>query len=809
MLKTITLLSKFLIFVVVSSMVLVIALLISGINLTNLSYGNISISQLYLKYDKKLILNITNLEIQDKNKSKSQILSGNISVTKLDNKYFIELKNIYYQNIGLQVSGNTYLTKDDIHNLINNKDKKITLNDVKVNYDKHLSDVIAKNVFLNFNGKDLIITFNSPSMSGVKLDGSKVILKDITTNLMLKLDLYTHNSLDKKILKIIKYYGVDIPIVEKQGKNSVNFKLNLPFDDRKIEIYVKAHIKDGVISFNNIDFNSKDIDVVFKDNILNVNSKKIDLVFLKQPFILNNMDMKLDKNIINIIADVIDENSNTFDTNNNLNLKTKIVSGRVKILNYKYKNIKVENQNINYNLNFTDDIDINIKNQNKTFNLTIKDKNLSCEDLGVNINNNIVTVNSIVEDDKNNSCILHNITNIDKHISNGDILINKFNYDRYATLSNKSLQYDINYTKDIEVSIPNYGLKYTQNEENQMLNILKFDNILKDVNFLKLKKDNIQSTLRIFSSNNFTTTNMIFNHLNIDINSTKLLDKKEDNSTRILPNIDIKVFNSDIKYDNHQINATSIQANTIGRVIKVNINPKKEKFQIFIDIYDRDIKIKANNITPRFINLISKKDIFNGGYLDIDANGTFDILQGKIKFHKTTVQNVMVLNNLISFINTTPAIINPLLALPTLFRMSETGFNMTGYYIEKGNVDFKYNIDKRYMNILKVYTKSTMTDFEGKGFVDIKNDNLKLHMDVIFLKDYSKAINYIPVLGYIITGDDGNFVTTVDIKGTFKEQTFETHTVKNASQGVFNVIKRTLTVPFLPFMDNNKTKEKK
>ena len=50
-------------------------------------------------------------------------------------------------------------------------------------------------------------------------------------------------------------------------------------------------------------------------------------------------------------------------------------------------------------------------------------------------------------------------------------------------------------------------------------------------------------------------------------------------------------------------------------------------------------------------------------------------------------------------------------------------------------------------------------------------------------------------------------MTTVDIKGTFNEQSFETHTVKNATQGAFNVIKRTLSIPFLPFMDNKKDKK--
>jgi hypothetical protein len=80
------------------------------------------------------------------------------------------------------------------------------------------------------------------------------------------------------------------------------------------------------------------------------------------------------------------------------------------------------------------------------------------------------------------------------------------------------------------------------------------------------------------------------------------------------------------------------------------------------------------------------------------------------------------------------------------------------------------------------------------------------------MKDHSKFLNHIPIVGYIITGDDGNFMTQVDIYGSFDKPEFETHTVKNASRGAVNMVKRTLGLPFKligDIFDQNMTKEEK
>ncbi|MBI3873879.1 MAG: AsmA-like C-terminal domain-containing protein, partial [Arcobacter sp.] len=211
------------------------------------------------------------------------------------------------------------------------------------------------------------------------------------------------------------------------------------------------------------------------------------------------------------------------------------------------------------------------------------------------------------------------------------------------------------------------------------------------------------------------------------------------------------------------------------------------------------LSLKAKELSADFVKNSIKKDIFDKGLFTINIDGNKTNLTGTIYVKDTTIKNVRILNNLITFVNTTPAIINPILVLPTLFRMGETNFDTNGYYVKDGYLNFDYDYNSKILNLPSYYTKSKMMDFKGRGTIDIGKETLHLPIDVIFLKDYSKFLNHIPILGYIITGEDGNFVTNIDIEGTFENQEFRTHTVKNTSDGIVNVIKRTFMTPFRLF----------
>jgi hypothetical protein len=263
----------------------------------------------------------------------------------------------------------------------------------------------------------------------------------------------------------------------------------------------------------------------------------------------------------------------------------------------------------------------------------------------------------------------------------------------------------------------------------------------------------------------------------------------------IFPNISYKLTNGLIGFEDREILYDTLDIDFNNSIANLKLNACNSTVFANIDFNNKKLNIKANNINDIFANNLFQKDIFSDGLIDLNINGTFEYLVGDVNLHKTTIKNVQILNNLITFINTTPAIINPILALPTLFRLSETNFDLNGYYVKNGQVNFEYDILNKQIQFNKIDTKSKMMDFKAKGNMDLKTKDIVFGVDVVFMKDHSKILNNIPIVGYIITGDDGNFITQIDVNGTLDNPRFNTHTLENISKGAGNIIKRTLNLP--------------
>jgi hypothetical protein len=73
----------------------------------------------------------------------------------------------------------------------------------------------------------------------------------------------------------------------------------------------------------------------------------------------------------------------------------------------------------------------------------------------------------------------------------------------------------------------------------------------------------------------------------------------------------------------------------------------------------------------------------------------------------------------------------------------------------------------------------------------ILTSNVKL----IFLKDYSKIVGAIPVINYVLLGDNNRVETQVDIKGDIEDPEISTNFTKDTITAPVNIGKRILTSP--------------
>jgi hypothetical protein len=527
-----------------------------------------------------------------------------------------------------------------------------------------------------------------------------------------------------------------------------------------------------------------------------------DISFLHNNFELKDFKLDVVDSYVDITTNVKDAFDSDFTIYNKTDITNEISYGDIYINDLQYDDILSLNaQKLAYSITH-EPLQVKVDG---SLNTLLKDKKILFDNITLNLKNDLVAIASKIMDNKH-SLTINTVTDLNTKRSQGDVTIHKFKYQHYIDLVNEQLSYNLDFNNSILLDIPEYGLEYKKEGKKQTVLIENPNKILANVKHIKSNNDNAR--IKFYSDSNFRFTNMIVNNFALDINSNILGEKSKKDSSIKYPTVNTWIYNSTFKYDDFELAVDTVEAKSLDNKLVVDFIPKGEKSAIKFSMVDKNYTIHSKKVSDNFINKILRKRWFEEGNFELHLNGDFNNLKGTVLMEKTNVRDMYVLNNLITFVNTTPAIINPILALPTLFRLGETDFNLGGYPVKHGYIQMNYDINKKHVTLHDVYTSSKMTDFKANGYIDILNEKLKFKVDVIFLKDFSKFLNHIPVVGYIFTGDGGNFITEVDVEGDFKEQDFETHAVKNASDGALGVIKRTLSLPLLPFMGETSEKDK-
>lgn len=664
---------------------IIIAFLFTGIEIPSISYKNINIEKLYLKYDKKLNILTPQITILDNNSTTSIKLRVNLTIDYANNNFIVDVKKFELLGTDLSFNGLVFINKNKI-NL--EKNSEITIENLNLVFDKKMEKVVAKKAFVNYKDKLIDVTFEKLFYKDVDLVTSKVSFL-LDTNI-LKLYLKTTSLFDDTLKNVLLRYGVNIPIKQYSGTNHISTDIFIPFSKGKLLIESDVKIKNSILEF----YGQK------------IAISKAQLNYKNNQLILSSTIETEDK-----------DNKFFIDFNNTSNFNNKISYGTINIQNLKYENL------------------LNLKNKNLSYNLFFKDA--------------------------------------------------------------------------LTLNIPAFGLTYfkAMNEQIHKLIITNPNKILNAFTFIKYNKKS-NGFIDIESSDlNDTVINI--NDLSFDINSSYFNFQDENITKKIVlplfPKLQLDYLNSNIKYDNYNLNFHTLKLKTNMNDLYLTIQEKNSTIEI--SIKNNNLIFNANNLTDKYINRFLNKEVLEDGYINLNIYADdINFLSGDINFHTTTIKNVTIINSLTTFINTTPAIVNPLLALPTLFRLAETGFDTNGYYIENGSGSFQYNLPNKELQVYDLYTNGKMSNFIVNSHLDLKTKKIQANINISFLKDFSKSISYIPIVGYILLGDDGEFRTTVDISGTTDDPIIETHTIKEGSKGIAGVLKRILTLPLLPF--NKKMPEK-
>ncbi len=235
-----------------------------------------------------------------------------------------------------------------------------------------------------------------------------------------------------------------------------------------------------------------------------------------------------------------------------------------------------------------------------------------------------------------------------------------------------------------------------------------------------------------------------------------------------------------VRYENEKIHAELVEGKG-GAILEVH----RGEFYLF-----------GNNLDDRFMENFFQLSKFKGGSLNFYAAGKPEDFKGLVRIDGTTIRQYVLLNNLFAFINTVPALVT--FSLPS--------YETEGIKIKTAYADLRFRDGNLTVSGLKVDTREL--DFTGQGRIDYNRDRIDLTLNV--KTQAGENVRKIPVVGYILVGDDKSVMTTFKIEGPIENPKITNTIVRDIIVAPFNILKRTLNFPlhYLEMLEKASPSEK-
>lgn len=728
---------------------------------------------------------------------------------------------------------------------------KAIIKDAKIQFNKSAKKITTKEVDVEFNDDKLTINLIEPIYEKIKIDGSNVQINNLTSEKKGEVLVNIKASkarLDNRILNILKAYNINLPLVQKTGFIDASVNLKIPYlTSKKMDTKGKFILGKSNILLNSFEFNTTKATVFLDNNkvkIVNADIKHKNMLAANLNFVIdiNNSTAIGDALIKSFLIEDGDTkivnvtNAKTplsFSYKDDVNIKLDALNTNIKIADYIYVDIAKLSSIYKYSNLLKD---IGIKNGNTS--LKIKDENdITFSSFVSNLDFPLERNSKKIDSLKIEGFIKKDYLKVNS--TDERIKVEMKNKDIFISLKDTDIVVDTKSSSDkklpvLNISAKNAKLKFDDKIYNLISAkaklspaLISFTANVKDLDIPLQEKGKAVNTLNIKGSysNDITSIETLDkriklkftgnNKLDIDINDYDVLVKTDNEEESEIQDLNIEAKNSSIIInDRFKFLADKFSLRLRDHSKYFHLNYKETDFT-FKESKDKKIDVFANDINDTFINTIFNKKILTGNNMLFLASGTAESLTGKMILKNVKIEDLAVLNNLLLFINTSPGLINPLLAIPSVVGMATNGgFNLTGYRVIDGRLEFDYNKNKKLLDIKKLVTVGNGIDFDGTGKIDLDKGTIDSKINLIFLKDYSKVVGAIPIVNYVLLGKNNRVETEVNVFGPLNNPKISTNLTKDAFSVPLNIAKRVLTSPvefvnFLKDLGKEPEKEKK
>ena len=172
---------------------------------------------------------------------------------------------------------------------------------------------------------------------------------------------------------------------------------------------------------------------------------------------------------------------------------------------------------------------------------------------------------------------------------------------------------------------------------------------------------------------------------------------------------------------------------------------------------------------------------FEGGTVEFNLNGPLDNLHVVFRIKNTVIKDYKSLNNMLAFINT----------LPGLLTFNPPNYSSEGLPVREALAELKYR--DGVIELLSLWIDSDELDLKGTGTIDLKNETTDMTFNMV--SGAKKSIQRIPLLGFILSGDNKNPTLTLKVKGDMYDPEISNTAAMDIVTYPWQLIKRTILLP--------------
>ncbi len=273
------------------------------------------------------------------------------------------------------------------------------------------------------------------------------------------------------------------------------------------------------------------------------------------------------------------------------------------------------------------------------------------------------------------------------------------------------------------------------------------------------------------------------NQVGVNINDVVKFfnDRNETNSSKSKkPNIILNAKNSYIFVSkNRHIISDTIDLQYYNNITTAQLRYKEGSagFELENDTFH----LHGDKFNDTFMENLFALSKFKNGSLAFSMQGSTQEYEGVFYVTDTIILDYKVLNNILAFVNT----------IPSLVTFSLPGYNTHGMAVKDAYMHFKAK--NNVFEISDIFIDSKELDILGRGSANFNTNTIDLQLNL--KTDLGSSISKIPVVGYILLGDD-TVSTTLKITGTLEDPKVESLLAEDIIVAPLNIIKRTFLLPY-------------